>query len=84
MATVTIRQSGGAEIVSIPKAIGKALGLQVGSKLDLSIEDNKVVLNPIGAETTLEALLAESPRENFRVIGEDRQWIDATPVGKET
>lgn len=37
MTGIVIRQSGGANIVSIPKAIVQMLGLQVGSKLDLSI-----------------------------------------------
>jgi hypothetical protein len=32
MASVSIRQSGGANIVSIPKAIVNTLGLQIGSQ----------------------------------------------------
>ncbi|PID54927.1 MAG: AbrB/MazE/SpoVT family DNA-binding domain-containing protein [Gammaproteobacteria bacterium] len=83
MTTVTVRQSGGAEIVSIPKAIGKALGVHVGSKLELSIVDNRIVLDPVVKSASLEDLLADSPRENFRVTEEDREWIDAKPVGKE-
>ena len=83
MTTVTVCQSGGAEIVSIPKAIGKALGLHVGSELDLSIVDNKIVLDPVVEKTSLEELLAGSPRENFRITEEDREWIDAKPVGNE-
>lgn len=83
MTTVTVRQSGGAEIVSIPKAIGKALGLHVGSKLDLSIVDNRIVLDPVVKKTSLEELLADSPRENFSITEEDREWIDTKPVGKE-
>lgn len=83
MTTVTIRQSGGAEIVSIPKAIGKTLGLHAGSKLALSIIDNKIVLDPIEVEPVLEDLLAGSPRECFQITNEDREWIDAKPVGKE-
>ena len=83
MTTVTVRQSGGAEIVSIPKAIGKALGLHVGSELDLSIVDNRIVLDPVVKKTSLEELLADSPRENFSITEEDREWIDAKPVGKE-
>ncbi len=84
MTTVTVRQSGGAEIVSIPKAIGKALGLHVGSELDLSIVDNRIVLDPVAENTSLEELLADSPRENFRIMDEDHEWIDAKPVGKES
>ena len=82
MTAIAIRQSGGANIISIPKAIVKTLGLQVGSKLDLSIEDNKIVLTPI-KETRLEDLLAGSPKECFEVTEEDREWIDTKPVGKE-
>ena len=83
MTTVTVRQSGGSEIVSIPKAIGKALGLHVGSELNLSIVDNRIVLDPVVEKTSLKELLAGSPRENFRITEEDREWIDAKPVGKE-
>ena len=83
MTAVTVRQSGGAEIISIPKAIGNILGLHVGSKLELSIVDNKILLAPIDEELSLEELLAKSPKECFRVTDEDREWIDALPAGKE-
>ncbi|CAQ82447.1 MULTISPECIES: AbrB/MazE/SpoVT family DNA-binding domain-containing protein [Photorhabdus] len=83
MTAVVIRQSGGANIVSLPKAIVKALSLHTGSKLDLSIQDNKIVLTPIEEELTLESLLAGSPKECFTVTDEDREWIDVNPVGKE-
>ncbi len=82
MTAVVVRQSGGAEIVSIPKAIGKMLGLHVGSTLDLSVVDNKIVLTPV-KEESLESLLAGSPRECFQLTEEDQQWVNATPLGKE-
>ncbi len=83
MTAVVIRQSGGANIVSIPRAIVKTLSLHTGSKLDLSIQDNKIVLTPVEEELTLEALLAESPKECFFITDEDKAWIDASPIGKE-
>ena len=83
MTAISVRQSGGANIFSIPKAIVNTLGLHVGSKLDLSINDNKIVLTPIDEELSLELLLAGSPKECFKVTEEDRQWIDAKPNGKE-
>lgn len=83
MTAISVRQSGGANIVSIPKAIVQTLGLTVGSKLDLSIKDNAIVLTPIEEEATLEELLAGSPKECFSVTDEDREWIDAAAVGKE-
>lgn len=83
MTAIAVRQSGGANIVSIPKAIIKTLGLHVGSKLDLSIKDNQIVLTPIEEPLSLEALLAGSPKESFAISKEDRQWIDAKSRGKE-
>ena len=82
MATISIRKSGSENIISIPKAIVKTLGLHVGSKLDLSIENNKIILTPI-KETRLEDLLAGSPRECFQLNEEDKEWINAKPIGKE-
>jgi len=84
MTSIAIRQSGGANIISIPKAIVKTLGLKVGSKLELSIEDNKIVLTPLQEESRLEDLLAGSPMECFKVTAEDREWLDAKPAGKES
>jgi len=83
MAAIAVRQSGGANIVSIPKAIIKTLGLHVGSKLDLSIKDNKIVLTPIDESLSLENLLAGSPKTCFKVTEEDQEWINSQSVGKE-
>ena len=83
MTAISIRQSGGANIVSIPKAIVNTLGLHVGSKLDMSIKDNKIVLTPIAVELDLQTILAGSPKECFSITDEDREWLHAKPVGKE-
>ena len=83
MTSIAVRQSGGANIVSIPKAIVQTLGLHVGSKLDLSIKDNRIILTPINDELSLDELLKGSPKKCFQVTEEDREWIDAEPVGKE-
>ena len=71
-----IRQSGRANIISIPKAIVKTLGLHVGSKLELSIVEQNIVLKEIKEELTLEELLADSPKESFALQDEDREWLD--------
>jgi len=84
MTDVVIRQSGGAEIVSIPKAIGRMLGLHPGSRLSLSVVDRKIVLTPIEETSSLEELLANSPRECFRLSEEDEEWMNDAPVGKES
>lgn len=84
MTSISIRQSGGANIVSIPKTIVQMLGLGVGSTLDLTVEDNRIVLTPIVEdELSLESLLKGSPKECFSIIEEDREWINVKPVGRE-
>lgn len=83
MTNLAIRQSGGANIISIPKAILKTLGLHVGSTLDLSIVDSKIVLTPLAQTLTLEDLLIGTPKEKLQCNAEDRDWLSANSVGKE-
>ncbi len=84
MTSLAIRQSGGANIISIPKAILKMLGLHAGSELDLSIVDSKIVLTPKSETTmTLEELLAATPEEALRITEEDKEWLSAKPKGRE-
>ncbi len=83
MIQLSIRQSGGANIVSIPKLILNALNLHVGSTLDLSIINHTIVLTPVREKLTLEALLSGSPQETLQLTQEDREWIQDSSVGKE-
>ena len=83
MTHLAIRQSGGANSVSIPQVILKTLGLHVGSTLDLAIIDRRIVLTPITETQTLDDLLAGSPKEKLQLIQEDREWLNINPAGKE-
>lgn len=71
----------GANIVSLPKAVLKTLGLHEGSKIDLSLEDNKIVLTPVSEEMTLEELLEGSPKKKLKLTDEDQEWLVAKPKG---
>jgi AbrB family looped-hinge helix DNA binding protein len=75
MTPLIIKQMGSENIVRIPKAILKTLDLHVGSKLDLSIVDNKIVLTPVVKKQTLDELLAGSPQKKLRMTKEDQQWL---------
>lgn len=82
--TVSVRQSGSAEIVTIPKSVGRALGLHVGSELALSVIEGRIVLDPAPEDTlSLEDLLAGSVPEDLSLIEEDLEWLTMKPVGKE-
>jgi antitoxin component of MazEF toxin-antitoxin module len=73
---LVIRQSGGANIVSILKVILKTLGLHVGSTLNLSIVNHKIVLTPMVEKQTLEDLLAGSPQRKLKLTAEDKKWLE--------
>ena len=84
MTSISVRQSGDANIVSIPKSIAQMLGFSVRSKLDITVEENRIVLTPVTEEElSLESLLKGSPKECFTVTDKDQAWIDAMPVGRE-
>ncbi|MEE9336634.1 MAG: AbrB/MazE/SpoVT family DNA-binding domain-containing protein [Methylococcaceae bacterium] len=83
MTQVAIRQSGGANIISIPKVILRTLALDVGASLDLSVEDNKIILTPVKESLTLEVILEGSPKSALRLTEEDLLWLNNPSVGKE-
>ena len=83
MTQVVIRQSGGASIISLPKAILNTLHLHIGSNLELTLENNKIVLTPVTDELSLEELLAGSPKDALTLTEEDKQWLAMPSTGKE-
>ena len=83
MTQVAIRQSGGASIISLPKVILRTLALDTGASLELSIEDNKIILTPIKEKLTLEAVLEGSPKSALSLTEEDQLWLNSPSVGKE-
>ena len=83
MTQVAIRQSGGANIISIPKVILRTLALETGASLDLTIEDNKIILTPVKESLTLQAILDGSPKSALVLTEEDKQWLNSVSVGKE-
>ena len=83
MTQVAIRQSGGANIISLPKVILRTLALETGASLELTIEDNKIILTPVEKNLTLEAVLEGSPKSALAQTEEDQQWLSNQSVGKE-
>ena len=74
MTTQTIRKSGNANIISIPKKLLGMLNLHVGDRLDINIKDDQIILEA-HKENTLEYLLDHSDKDNFSVSQEDKEWL---------
>ena len=83
MRTSTLRQSGGSIIVSLPKAYLDQLGLKADTPVNIEVVDDKIVIarrspGRIGLEARLAMCDFKQP-----VSAEERQWLDAPPVGDE-
>lgn len=68
----------------IPAHILSQAGLTTGDKIEITIEGSEIHIKAAKVELTLEALLAASPKETVVMTDEDKQWLDAKPVGKES
>ncbi len=71
---LTIRKSGGASIVSLPKSALEMLGLSVGQAVEWSVKDHALILVPVQKET-LASLLAGVTREVMKPTQDEREWM---------
>jgi antitoxin ChpS len=83
MHTTHLRKVGGSVMMAVPPAILDLLHLQAGSKIELDIEGEKLVLKPqTRPRYTLNELLTRSGAKK-RISKEDREWLDLAPKGRE-
>ena len=83
MHTTNLRKVGGSIMLAVPPALLDLLNLGVGAKVDIGVENGRLVVQPqVRPIYTLDELLAQCD-QNDTPSDEDRAWIDATPVGKE-
>ena len=83
MHSTNLRKVGGSVMLAVPPALRDVLELRAGAKVDIGVEDGRLVVAPRTRPTyTLDELLAQCD-DAGRVDEEDRRWLDAKPVGKE-
>lgn len=84
MSTVTLRTLGGSVVMAVPKQILRMMHLDAGSRVDLNVENGKMVVAPkVKPHYTLTELLAQCSEDNMALTQEDGEWLNAKPVGKE-
>ncbi|OLP58286.1 antitoxin [Xaviernesmea oryzae] len=83
MATSTLRNVGGSVMMTIPKPVLEELGLGANVKLEVSVEEGRIVASPQRRpKYTLEELLAQcDPDAPF--TQEDEDWLNDEPAGRE-
>lgn len=81
--TSTLRTVGGSVMMTIPKPLLDTLGVAANAKLDLMVEDGRLVAIPRKRpKYTLEELMAQCDLD-APWSEEEREWLDMKPVGRE-
>ena len=83
MHTTNLRKVGGSIMLAVPPALLDLLRLGVGAKVDIAVENGRLIVQPQKRPTySLGDLLAQCD-ETDTPSDEDRAWIDAKPLGNE-
>ena len=83
MHTTNLRRVGGSVMLAVPPALLELLKLRAGARVDMGIEDGRLIVAPrTRPRYSLDELLAQC-EENAPGDDEDRAWLDARPVGNE-
>ena len=83
MHTTNLRKVGGSVMLAVPPALLDLLQLGVGARVELRLEDGRLVVMPRPRPRySLDELLAQCDETAPAAAG-DRAWIDAKPVGHE-
>ncbi len=83
MHITNLRKVGGSIMLAVPPALLELLHLQAGAKVGLAVNNGRLVVEAQKRPRyTLDELLAKcDPKAPRRK--EDREWLDAPPVGDE-
>ncbi|MCL2010338.1 MAG: antitoxin [Synergistaceae bacterium] len=83
MYTTNLRKMEGAVVLAIPPVMLDAMGLSVGTKVNVSIDGGRIVVEQRSRPFyTLEELLAQcDPRQDF--LPEEKDWLESAAVGEE-
>jgi antitoxin ChpS len=83
MHTTNLRKVGGSVMMAVPPALLDLLNLQAGATVGLAVDHGRLVVEPRPRPRySLEELLAQCDA-SAELTAEDREWLDAKPVGGE-
>ncbi len=83
MHTTNLRKVGGSIMLAVPPAFLDQLHLQAGATVGLMVDHGCLVVDPNPRPRyTLDELLAQCDA-SAELSAEDREWLDARPVGGE-
>ena len=83
MHITNLRKVGGSVMLAVPPALLDLLNLKAGTSVGMAVDGGRLVVeaSPKPRYTLTELLAASDYSESS--TPEDREWLDAPPVGKE-
>ena len=83
MYTTMLRNVGGSVMLAVPPALLDLLKLGAGAKVDIGVENGRMIVVPKTRPSySLEELLAQCD-ESVSADEGNRAWLDSRPVGNE-
>lgn len=83
MHTTNLRKVGGSVMLAIPPALLDVLHLSAGAKVELAVDNGRLLVEPKARPRyTMAELLAASDYSQPQAP-EEREWVDAPAVGDE-
>ena len=83
MHTTNLRKVGGSVMLAVPPALLDVLELRAGTRVDVGIEEGRLIVAPrTRVHYTLDELLAQCD-ETAPANEADRAWLEDKPVGNE-
>ena len=83
MHTTNLRKVGGSVMLAVPPALLDLLRLRAGARVDIDVEDGRLIVAPrTRPRYSLKELLAQCD-ETAPADDADRAWLDGRPVGNE-
>ena len=83
MYTTNLRKVGGSVMLALPPALLELLGLEAGSVVGVSVDGEKLILQPRRQPKYSLQELLEQCDYSLPQTAEEREWMDAPAVGEE-
>lgn len=83
MHTTSLRKVGGSVMLAVPPALLDVLKLSAGAKVGVAVDAGRLIIEPASRPRyTLDELIAQCDPA-APAMSEDREWMDAKPIGHE-
>ncbi len=85
MTELVIKKWGNSLAARIPKAIARMINLEKDQTVTIEAKDGRIIITPVleRKKYTINELLSQCDPKAVALDKEDKEWINAEPVGKE-